>query len=210
MWHVLIRLKKLFEHEKMSSMCWDLVVLGFLHVVCVWVGDTDALFWKKEFVSFSCRDAIRLRRDVPFLLRFSMPCGPRVPLWILPSPLFVPTFALISCPIRMLRSVGIASRVVASSVLKFSYSSLSTGWYIEHNRSLSDPLIAFPLLSLLVNVSGSPRNLPPKGLSAGIVMIGPPSFLYAESKVGERMIAVPPMMRPRVFSFSETPWKKMW
>jgi len=115
-----------------------------------------------------------------------------------------------SCPIRMLRSVGIASRVVASSVLKFSYSSLSTGWYIEHNRSLSDPLIAFPLLSLLVKVSGSPRNLPPNGLSAGIVMVGPPSFLCAESKVGERMIAVPPMMRPRVFNFSETPWKKMW
>ena len=83
--------------------------------------------WKKELVIFSSRDAMRLRRDVPFLLRFSVPCDMRVPLWILPSPLLVPTFALMSCPIRMLCSFGIAPKVVASSVLKSSYSSLSTG-----------------------------------------------------------------------------------
>ena len=97
----------------MSNMCWDLDALGFFHVVCVWVEEDDVLFWKKELVSFSSRDAIRLRRDVSFLLRFSIPCGPRVPLWILPSLLLVPTFALMSCPIRMLRSFGIAPRVVA-------------------------------------------------------------------------------------------------
>ena len=90
-----------------------------------------------------CSDAIRLSREVPFLLRFSIPCGPSVPLWIRPVPAFVPTFAFMSCPIMMFRLAGMAPSVEARSVLKDSYSSLSTGWYIKHRSSLSVPLIFF-------------------------------------------------------------------
>ena len=62
------------DMENTSSMCCDLDMLGFLHVMCVDVGnEKDALFWKNELATFISSDVSRFSSDVPFLFLFSMP-----------------------------------------------------------------------------------------------------------------------------------------
>ena len=72
--HPCTLLKKVIEHEKTSSMCWDFDALGFLHVVCVVVASgSEGLGLKKELVIFMLCDAIRFISEMPFLFLFSMP-----------------------------------------------------------------------------------------------------------------------------------------
>ncbi len=100
--HPCTLLKKVFEHENTSSMCWDFDALGFLHVVCVVVAlRFKGLGLKKEVAIFILSDAIRFISEVPFLFLFSMPQAPIISLRCCPLFVLVPTFALMSCPRMM-------------------------------------------------------------------------------------------------------------